>query len=134
MDPQTQQDAQAAPAILTPQNIAIIRVLAMLIGGFAVGRGWMSQESLDTLTEPATFITLCLGAAALGSAGWAIYSRRAHGMIQDTNKLKQVDAIIVKPKTAAEIQTSGVVGSVDDAAKVVPVRAHRAAAHPVVHH
>lgn len=133
MDPQTQQDAQAAPAILTPQNIAIIRVLAMLIGGFAVGRGWMSQESLDTLTEPGTFITLCLGAAALGSAGWAIYSRRAHGMIQDTNKLKQVDAIIVKPKTAAEIQTSGVVGSVDDAAKVVPARAHKAASAHVPH-
>lgn len=127
MDPQTQQDAQAAPAILTPQNIAIIRIVIMLVGGFAVGRGWMSQESLDALTEPNTFATLCLGAAALGAAGWAIYSRRAHGMIQDTNRLKQVDAVIVKPKTASEINVSGVVGSVDDAAKVVPVRSHKTA-------
>lgn len=133
--PSSQDPVPSSPA-LSPQAIAVIRVIAMLVGGFAVGRGWMSQESLDTLTEPATFLTLCLGAAALVSAGWAIYSRRAHGMIRDTNRLPQVDAVIVKPKTAAEIAVPGVVSTMEEAEKVAPAIAHRVrkpAAQPTAH-
>jgi hypothetical protein len=109
---------------MTPQTVAAIRIFIMLAGGFAVGHGWVTQASLDTITEPATFATICAGLAALIAAGWAIYSKRPHGIIKDAAALPQVDAVITKPKTASEIPVANVVGSLTEAARVPGVSAN----------
>lgn len=118
---------------MNAQTIAAIRIFIMLLGGFLVGKGWVSKETLDTISDPVTLTAILGGIGAAVAAGSAIYSRRPHGIIKDANALPQVDAVIVKQKTADEIKVAGVVGSVDDAAKVVPPRAHRAAAAHVTH-
>ena len=114
---------------MTPQSFAAAAaVVISFTAGILSSRGIISKETQDYLAGPETLSFLgVLGAAVL--AGYSWYANRSHAQIQNTNKLKQVDAVIVKPKTADEISMPGVVGSVDDAAKVVPVRAHKAAHH-----
>lgn len=119
---------------MTSQSIgAVIGVIVTFLAGIAASRGLISKETLDYLAGPETRAFLgVLGAAAL--AAYGLWRGRPHGLIQDAAALPQVDAVITKQKTADEITAGNVVGSVDDAAKVVPARAHRAAVHPVVHH
>lgn len=112
---------------MTPQTIAAIRIVIVAIGSILVGRGLVTKETMETLSDPVLLTAVAGGVAALISAGYGVYSRRPHGIIKDAAALPQVDAVITKQKTADEITASNVVGSVDDAAKVVPVRAHKTA-------
>lgn len=120
---------------MNAQTIAAIRIFIMLLGGFFVGKGWVSKETLDTITDPVTLTAIIGGIGAAVAAGSAIYSRRPHGIIQDAAALPQVDAVVVKQKTANEIPASNVVGSVEEAESVVPaLAAHKAARKPAAPH
>ncbi|MCJ2085486.1 hypothetical protein MKK88_05690 [Methylobacterium sp. E-005] len=81
---------------MTPQSIAAIRIVIVAIGSILVGRGMVSQETMNTLTDPIFMTAVAGGAAALISAGYGIYSRRPHGIIKDAAALPQVDAVVVK--------------------------------------
>lgn len=106
------------PPLFSAQTIAAFRVAIMLLGGFFVGKGWVSKETLDTISDPVTLTAIVGGVAAAWAAGSAIYSRRAHGLIKDTAALPQVDAVITKPKTAGEIPAANVVGTLQEASEV----------------
>lgn len=118
------------PPILSQQTIGIICGLIIFAGGVAASHGLISQQTADYFASPeaTAFIGTLAGAVALGFRAWA---NRPHGLIQSTNRLSQVDAVIVKPKTASEIDVPGVVGSVDKAAEVVHAARvkHAPAAH-----
>lgn len=117
---------------MNPQTIAAVRIVIVAIGSLLVGRGLVSQETMDTLSDPVLLTAVAGGLAALVSAGYGIYSRRPHGIIKDAAKLPQVEAVVVKPKTASEIPAENVVGSVEEAEKVVKAPRHRAKPVPPV--
>lgn len=110
---------------MTPQSIqAALGIVLTFAAGILASRGLISKETQAYLVGPETGAFLgVLGAAIIAGIGW--YANRAHAQIVNTNKLKQVDAVIVKPKTADEIQTPGVVATLDEAEKVAPTIVHR---------
>jgi hypothetical protein len=111
---------------MTPQTLAIAGTLVSFIAGILASRGIISRETADYLGGPETLAFIgAVGAVAVGAYG--LWRGRPHGLIQDAAALPQVDAVITKQKTADEITAGNVVGSVDDAAKVVPARSHKTA-------
>ena len=115
---------------MNPQTIVALRVLAMVVGGFAVGHGWVSQESFDTVTEPATFAALCGGLAAIVAAGYAIRSKTKFRILKDASKTLGDDGVIVAPPKLADKLPKNVVGSVEEAGTVVRASRHRASRVP----
>ena len=118
--------ASASKAVISPQVIAMVCVGISFIAGILNSRNLISKETLAYLGT--TEFQAVVGTVLLAGAGlWGLIKNRPHGIIQSAADLPQVDAVITKQKTADEITAGNVVGSVDDAAKVVPVRVHRAA-------
>lgn len=106
---------------MTPQTVAVIGTIISFIAGILASRGIISKETADYLGGPETLAFV--GAVSTVAVGaYALWRNRPHGLIQDAAALKQVDAVVVKPKTADEIKSDIVVGTVEEAAKVVPHR------------
>ncbi len=103
---------------MTPQQIAFAGTLIGALAGLAVKLNWIDKNIYDLLVSPETLnLVVVLGGAIVGA--WGIYISRKHGMISTTSKIDSVDAIITKPKTASEIKSDNVVGSVEEA-KALP--------------
>lgn len=111
---------------MTPQSLqAALGIVITFAAGILASRGLISKETQAYLVGPETGAFLgVLCAAIIAGIGW--WANRAHAQIVNTNKLKQVDAVIVKPKTADELQVPGVVSTMEEAEKVAPAIAHRA--------
>lgn len=108
---------------MTPQQIAFVGTLIGALAGLAVKLNWINKDVYDLLVSPETLqLVTVLGGAAFGA--WGVYISRKHGIIETTAGLKQVDAVITKPKTAEEIPADNVVGSLTEAARVPSVSAH----------
>lgn len=102
---------------MTPQQLAVLGSVIASLATLAVGQGWISKTTYDWLVSPDTLAALgvIVGAAI---AVYGLWVGRPHGLIQSTADLHQVDAVVVKPKTASEIPLSNVVPSVAEAAKI----------------
>ncbi len=101
------------------QTLSSIRIL-LLVGLTWLGNhGYANSKDLATFTDPATIEAFVGILGVVGTAIWGIWSRRPHQIIADAAALKQVDAVITKPKTADEIKSDNVVGSVEEA-KALP--------------
>lgn len=117
---------------MTPQALATaLSTIVVFAAGILSSRGIISKETQDYLAGPETLAFLGVLCTA-GLGGWALWANRPHGLIASANALPQVDAVVVKPKTAGEMQTPGVVGSVEEAAEVVKAPRHRAKPVPPV--
>lgn len=104
---------------MTPQSLAAaFGVILSFVVGILSSRGIISKETADYLAGPETLAFLGVLATA-GLGAYAFWANRPHGIIASANALPQVDAVVVKPKTALEMKTDGVVGSVEEAEKVV---------------
>ncbi|GJE37862.1 hypothetical protein [Methylobacterium persicinum] len=111
---------------MTPQSLAAaLGVVLSFVVGILSSRGIISKEMADYLAGPETLAFLGVLATA-GLGAYAFWSNRPHGIIKSANALPQVDAVITKQKTADEIQTPGIVGSVEQAEKVVSTSRRRA--------
>lgn len=122
-DDTPQPGTSSSTFALTPQQIAVIGTVIAFIAGLFASRGLISKSTAEYLAGPEAMTALS-GIVAAGAAIYQLIKGRPHELIRDTNRLAQVDAVIVKPKTAGEIDVPGIVGSVDDAAKAI----HRASA------
>lgn len=108
---------------MTPQQIAFAGTLIAALAGLAVKMNWIDKNAYDLLVSPETLnLVVVLGGALLGL--WGLYISRKHGMIETTSKIDSVGAIITKPKTAGEIKSDNVVGSVEEAAALPKVAAN----------
>jgi hypothetical protein len=122
LNPQAPNPVAKAP-VLSPQTLAVLAVFISFAGGVAASRGLISKETADYFASPEAMAFVgTIGAAAV--AGWRAWANRPHGIIKSAAALPQVDAVITRQKTANEIPAGNVVGSIEDAAKVVPSRGH----------
>lgn len=123
----TQQDQSAAqsqkPPVVSQQTISLVCGLITFTAGILASNGLISEQTKAYLGSPETlaFVATAIGAVVLAVRAW---NNRPHGLIKAANRLEQVDAIVVKPKTASEVAMPGVVPTVADAAKFVPPRGH----------
>lgn len=103
---------------MTPQQIAFAATLIGALAGLAVKLNWINKDVYDLLVSPETLqLVTVLGGAVAGA--WGLYISRKHGIIATTAALPQVDAVITRQKTADEIKSDNVVGSVEEA-KALP--------------
>ncbi len=112
----------ATSAILTPVVISALRTIFMMVGAFAVGRQWMTQESLDTISDPTTFATLLLAVATIGTAAYGVYTKTRLRILKDASKTLGNEGVIVAPADIADKLPKNVVPTVEEAEKVAPVR------------
>lgn len=83
------------------QVTSLVRQLLLTFGAGLVTHGYVDQGA---------WVEIAGGlATVLVASGWAFYTRRSHGIIASAAALPQVDVVVVKPKTAVEMQTPGVV-------------------------
>ncbi|MGU3286428.1 Pam3-gp28 family putative phage holin [Methylobacterium mesophilicum] len=110
---------------MTPQTVAAIRIVIVAIGSILVGRGLVTQETIDTIGDPVLLTAVLGGIAAAVSAGIGVYSKRKRGILKDAGKvLDGKGAIVTDPKTASEVPGANVVGSLAEASRVPGVNAH----------
>lgn len=134
MDQQKQADpsanATSTSKVVVPAAVtAGVCLFISFVAGILASRGLITKETLAYLGT--TEFQAVVGTVLLAGAGiWSTIKNRPHGLIESTAALKQVDAVITKPKTADEINSEIVVGTVEEAAKVVPHRARKPAAQP----
>lgn len=103
---------------MTQQQIAFVGTLIASLAGLAVKMNWIDKDAYDLLVSPETLqLVSVVGALAIGAYG--AYISRKHGMIESTSKIDSVGAIITKSKTASEIKSDNVVGSIEEA-KALP--------------
>jgi hypothetical protein len=109
---------------MSPQSLqAAVAIVITFLSGILASRGIISKETQDYLGGPETLAFVGVVCAfALGA--WRWYANRPHGIIQSAAALPQVDAVVVKPKTASEIPVANVVGSLTEAARVPGVSAN----------
>lgn len=118
----SQQDQNAAqsqkPPVISQQTISLICGMITFMSGIAASQGLITEQTKSYLGSPEVlaFVGTAAGLVVVGIRAW---NNRPHGLIKSTNRLKQVDAVVVKPKTAQAIGVPGVVPSVAEAAKVV---------------
>lgn len=82
------------------QVFSIIRQALLFFGGVAVTKGWVDTE---------TMIALVGAAVTIGASAWALYERRAKGLINSTAALPNVSRIETDRKTAETTSSSKVV-------------------------
>lgn len=110
---------------MNPQTIAAIRLVVVAVGSILVGRGLVSQDTLNTLTDPVLVTAVLGGIAAAVSAGIGIYKKSNRNILKDAGKvLDGKGVIITDPKTAESIPATNVVGSLAEAAGKPGVSTH----------
>lgn len=84
------------------QIISILRQIMLVVGGGLVTKGYVDATTLNTV----------IGALlALGASGWAIYTRRPHGVIASAADQEGVLEILTKRQSTADaIPSAKVVG------------------------
>ncbi len=78
----------------TAQIASLVRTILMIGGGIAVGRGWVSQEHLDALTDPALLLQIVGGLIAVGTAFYAVVQRSSQNLIKAAANLPEVERIV----------------------------------------
>lgn len=94
----------------TAQIASLVRVVLMIGGGIAVGRGWVSEEQLNAVTDPALLLQIVGGAVAIGTAAYAVWARSTKNLVATTSSLDEVE-LIVAPKLADAIPSAKVIAS-----------------------
>lgn len=104
---------------MTPQTIAAIRLVIVAVGSILVGRGLVTQDTLNTLTDPVLITAVLGGIAAAVSAGIGVYSKRKNGILKDAGTvLDGKGVIITDQKTADAVPRTNVVSSVSAASSL----------------
>ena len=93
---------------MTPQTLLAVRAVVIFVAGIFASRGLISQDAATWLASPEVMAFIG-GAAALITAGVGLWTNRPHGIIKSAAALPQVDAVVVAPNTATEIQVPNVV-------------------------
>jgi hypothetical protein len=93
------------------QTLASVRILLLVFLTWLGNHGYSNAKDLATFTDPAVIEAFVSLIGLVATAAWGVLSWRPHGVIKSANSLEQVDAVVVKPKTASEINTPGVVSS-----------------------
>lgn len=99
---------------MTPTNaqaLVSIRVLLLVFLTWLGNHGYTNAKDLATFTDPAVIEAFVSLIGLVATAIWSVFSWRPHAVIKSANNLDQVEAVVVKPKTASEINTPGVVSS-----------------------
>ena len=103
------------PVTLTQISTAF-RQLLLFAGGFAVAKGWVSDDQLQIIV-PAVI--------TLGIAGYGIWKRNPTNLVKSAaHALDGKGAIIVNDKAAADRLPGNVVSSVAEATRVPGVPVH----------
>lgn len=102
---------------MTPQTLLAIRAAVIFVAGIFASRGLISRETADYIASPG--VMAALGAiVAVVTTAWGLWLNRPHGVIKAAADLPQVGAVVVKPKTASELQVGNVVASVIEASRL----------------
>lgn len=87
------------------QLTAGVRQLILVIGGYFIGKGWVTTEQWAEIAVPA--------AAIIGTIGWGQWARTTHNQIVSVADKGIVAQVKLKdPKAAAEITSSKVTAGV----------------------
>ncbi|CAO4166185.1 Pam3-gp28 family putative phage holin [Methylorubrum aminovorans] len=82
------------------QIASALRLAIVFFGGFAVARGWLTQEQVDFASD-ATLVTAVVGGvAAIIAAVYGIWIRRPAGIVAQAAKLPEVGMIQASPSLA----------------------------------
>lgn len=87
-----------------------VRQLLLFAGGFAVARGWVSNDDLQVIVP---------AALTLGIAAYGLWKRREAGLVKSAADALDGKGVIVAPQALADRSPSNVVGSLEEA-KAVP--------------
>jgi hypothetical protein len=100
------------PVTLTQISTAF-RQLLLFAGGFAVARGWLSDDQLQIIVP---------AAITLGIAGYGLWKRRRTGLIQSAAHALDGSGVIVTDQATADKLPGNVVGTLDAASRVPGVK------------
>lgn len=92
------------------QVFSIIRQALLFFGGVAVTKGWVDTETMIAVVG--AFVTI-------GASAWALYERRAKGLINSTAALSEVSQIITDRATAISTPSPKVVTANSAAAATI---------------
>lgn len=104
---------------MDPQTLLSIRAVVIFAAGIFASRGLISQDTATWLGSPETMAALA-ALVAFGTTAWGVWLNRPHKRIADVAALPQVDTVVVKPKTAAEMQVANVVSVAPPGVSPVP--------------
>jgi hypothetical protein len=109
-----------------PQYISLVRAVIMIVGGIAVGRGWITQENLETFADPGFLTAVAGGILAIGTAVVAVKRRSTANLVDTVSKLPEVKAIITTKEVAqaAGPERPTIVSSVARASQLPDVPQH----------
>jgi O-antigen/teichoic acid export membrane protein len=96
------------PITLTQISTAFRQIL-LFAGGFAVAKGWLSDDQLATVV-PAV--------VTLGIAAYGIWKRRTAGLVKSAARAIDGTGAIIVPQAMADKLPGNVVGSVEAASRV----------------
>ena len=90
------------------QIASALRLAIVFFGGFAVARGWLTQEQVDFASD-ATLVTAVVGGvAAIVAAVYGIWIRRSAGIVAQAASLPDVAAIQAAPNLARAVPSGKV--------------------------
>ena len=96
-----------------------IRWVVAMTGGFLIGKGYVTQEHLNTFVDKLPEIIS--GIAAISTLVWGLFNRTNRSTVVQASEVPGVKAVIVDTTTGTSA-TAGVVAAASsaDAPKVVP--------------
>jgi hypothetical protein len=107
-------EGEMDPVTVTQISTAF-RQLLLFAGGFAVAKGWLSDDQLQIIV-PAVI--------TVGVAAYGVWKRRPAGLVKSAAHALDGKGAIIAPQEMADRLPGNVVGSVDAASRVPGVPQH----------